>query len=232
MEPQDNFGNQDNQDTNDRDMNNRDMGGRGIDSRDIDTRFTGISQNESVSTFDTPVKASAGPWKMIAIISLVLVVGLAAGLTFFALQASGSDKKLDEKQATIDTQATELAAFQEATGVDNASDVVMGETAIDLTEINGLLVEGSMVTLDGAFVRTSKDSKYEIARFGVTEAAGSGHTAYFFRALPDGEWKKSAFTTEGNNIPFCTEVTEAEIAAFDGVIECEATPSDDEKTAE
>jgi hypothetical protein len=156
-------------------------------------------------------------WMIAAIAAIVVVVGLAAGLTFALLSVSDSKRKVDEMQVSLDSTTSELNRFKEVTGVENPEDVVMGDGGVDVDFSSiAKLLNNAFVYLDGSFLRYNGD--FQVAKFNVSDAGGSGYVAYLYRALPDGQWRYSSFSGQG--APSCDDVTDEEVDAFEGIIEC------------
>ncbi|MFV0484731.1 MAG: hypothetical protein ACK5MU_00660 [Candidatus Saccharimonadales bacterium] len=192
----------------------------------------GMEQPAEVERHDDVVIKVDGPsngkgWKIAAICAIVAVVGLCAGLVFVLMHSNDSSKKVDDVQAKLDASTEELNRFREVTGVDAAADYVSNDDYlnIDFTELYNSIPKESadmslVFALEGAYMKQNGD--YQIATFGVGEVTngsiGGGYTGHFYRALPDGEWKFSNYS--GQAQPVCSDLTEEEQAAFDGVLEC------------
>ena len=175
------------------------------------TQFTGTPQSESTPA---PEPKSGKSSKLFPILAIVIILGLAGGGAFFFMQSSDANKKIDTLTSERDAAKTSLGAFKEATGVDDPADVVTGGGKFDLSGIANLVSAQDLILFEGAFVMTSTDGKFEIASF-----MGIGAQLYFYRTLPNGEWKKSdGFSREP---ALCSEVTDEEIAAFADIVECE-----------
>jgi len=198
-----------------------------MESQDNNPQFTGTPQSESVSF---KPKGGNGSSKIFPIISVILILGLAAGGVFFFMQAQNSTKKIDDLTTERDAAKTELNAFREATGAQNAADVtspsidfgVFYNAISTYNSINAANISENVMLIAAktSFIKPSKNGKFQIAFFGANEPGGSGWNAYFYRALPDGNWTLSNFS--GNGLVTCAEgvPTEDEIAAFEGIVGC------------
>lgn len=159
-------------------------------------------------------------WKIATICAIVVIAGLCAALVFMFMSMTDANKKADDAQAKLNTSTTELNKFREVTGVENAADYVASDVDMDFTTISSLFGDGMVYALSGSYVKDNGD--YQIAKFAAAPVVdgelSTGYTAYAYRTLPDGEWKKSGYT--GNGQANCTDLEAADIAAFDGVLEC------------
>lgn len=207
-----------------------------MEPQDNNMQFTGTPQSETVS-FSEP-KASSGPWKIISIIVVILAIGLAAGLTFFMMKSNENSKKIDELNNSLSVTTNELNRFKDATGVNNPDEIISNDE-VDFLAFYEVLNSAGLTAIptlsivesgaNASFIKLSTDKKYQIASFAATGTEAASWTAYFYRALPDGEWKFSDFS--GQAVPTCNEVSDEEIAAFDGVVECtEAAATDGTET--
>jgi hypothetical protein len=196
-----------------------------MESQDNNIQFSGTPQSESTaSPFPTPKDKGGKTWKLISIISLVLVVGLAAGFTFFLLQAQKDGDKISDLEGRLSTANTELNKFREVTGAQSADDVAMN---MDFSAFFDAMAEADVSTENLVLsvskdwsIKLSEDGDYEIAIFGANDVTlEGGWTAVFYRSLPDGDWKYS-INFSGHQEPFCSELSEDELAAFDGIITC------------
>jgi hypothetical protein len=193
-----------------------------MEPQDNNPQFTGISQSET-SAFTQ--SKSGKIWKTMSTVFIVLFIGAAAGLVFFFLKSQDDTKKIDDLEASISSKTAELNRFKEAAGVDNPDDATTGTgKTIEFSAFFNAMAKFKTayagLALDkDSFIKPSTDGKYQIAKLdGGSGGEDGGGLAFFFRALPDGEWTFSNFS--GNGQPLCDDVTEAEIAAFDGVVEC------------
>ncbi|MDR3297978.1 MAG: hypothetical protein LBT19_01190 [Candidatus Nomurabacteria bacterium] len=173
----------------------------------------GIEQREDVTIKVDGPRGGKG-WMIVAICAAVVAIGLGVGLAFSYINAGDANKKVDEVQAKLDVRTEELNKFKEVTGAENADDVILGGGDVELGEIAKLLGD-KLVSLDNAYVKGNGD--YQIAAFNVVDGE-SGYIGYFYRALPDGKWKSSAFS--GQAVPICKDVTDEDAAAFKDVLEC------------
>lgn len=94
---------------------------------------------------------------------------------------------------------------------------------------DGLQIKDSWPTVSFNALYTTNDAKYLVARIGIghmfevaksnregdtrVERGWGGATAIFYRAIPDGEWKKAY---EGNGIPDCNSFSEEIKSVFRG----------------
>jgi cell division protein FtsL len=197
-----------------------------MNPQDNNTQFTGISQNESIST--SQGDGTKG-WKITAIIAIIAVIGLTAGLVFFALKTKNLNNDIKDLQANLNATNVVLNKFKEATGVSNPEDFVSGTVnigsstffdAMTAADIIGNISLSLIKSGTGAsFIKTSADGNFQIASLGATTESVPGEwIAYFYRSLPDGEWVFSNFS--GLSLPLCSDITQEEIAAFDGIVEC------------
>ena len=101
----------------------------------------------------------------------------------------------------------------------------------------GLQIKNSWPTVSFDALYTTSDAKYLVARVGVghvfevakstregdtrIERGGGGYTAIFYRAIPNGEWKKAY---EGNGFPECHSFSEELKSIFKGQKDPEGRP--------
>ncbi len=168
-------------------------------------------------------KKSAGPWKAISIIFILLTLVAAAAAVFFFITMTADAKKLKDAEADKTTLNSQLNAFKQATGVQDASQIQGFAANINFKDFTDALTAASisnttLTASSSSFIKPSTDGKYEIAAFDATGTATSGTIAYFYRALPSGDWTYSKFSAA--EAPSCTTVSEDEQAAFTGIATC------------
>lgn len=202
-----------------------------MNPQDNNIQFTGMSQNEATAT---PSEGGGKVWKIVSIISIIAVIGLAAGLVFFLMKANGLKEDKDDLQAKLNTATATLNEFKEATGVNNPNDIgTMGTADIDFSVFFDAMTVADVSANaflrisndDMSFIKLSTDGNFQIASFHASTAPDSNWLAYFYRALPDGEWTYSNFSGQDPTVG-CADATNEEIAAFNGVIECLADDED------
>ena len=167
------------------------------------TQFTGTPQSESPA-FEP--KSGKG-LKIFPIIAIVLILGLAAGLVFFFMQAQSNKDKVDTLTTERDAARTDLNAFREATGAQNPEDVTSGK--FDLTGIAKILELGddALIMLGDVDIKITGGGKYQIARHAVGEGI-----SFWYRVLPNGAWKGSGFSSQ--SAPYCKDLEKDDLAAF------------------
>ena len=132
-------------------------------SQDINTQFATAPQSER-----------SGPWKLISAVAIVLVIGFAAGLVFFALQSSKNSDEVDELQASLNATTYRLNQFKEVTGVDNPEDFMAAAGTSLAVEEWGLTFQVPRVFSDLSYVISDNFLRFE----GTLEAA-TGMTPEF-----------------------------------------------------
>jgi|GEM_PF-2167557 len=191
------------------------------------TQFTGMSQSESTDASEGGGKA----WKIISVIAIILVIGLAAGLVFFMMKANGLKGDNDNLQSTVDTRTAELNRFREVTGVQNPNDFsTVASADVDFSVFFDAMTAAGFsnnvslsIARDGSsFIKPSADGNFQIASFSAGGELYNGWTALFYRTLPNGDWTYSDLSGVGilQEAQSCDGIAEEEVTAFDGVIEC------------
>ena len=158
-------------------------------------------------------------WMIAAIISIVLAVGLAAGLAFVFLNLTDKEKKVDELQGSLDASEKLVGELRTATGVENPRDVVIKALGVeDFSKMKELLPESEK---SASFASMTVNGEFQIVRLETTDGAESdaGRSAILYRVLPNGEWAYSE-NFSGDVKPNCGDLTAEEQKAFDGVMEC------------
>jgi len=178
-----------------------------MEPQNTNVQFAGVPQSES-SPFSQP-KSGKG-MKVFAIFAVILILGLTTGGVFFFLQNQESQNKIDELKLQLSSTNATLDEFKRATGVDNPNEVSVGGT-FDFTNIAEVLGD-TAVSLEGAFIRFTKNGNFQIARFGSTP-----NPIFLYRG-DDGQWKKSSFI--GQIDAPCSDFSEDEIAALMDFIGC------------
>ncbi|MCL1839803.1 hypothetical protein FWF89_02260 [Candidatus Saccharibacteria bacterium] len=190
---------------------------------DNTTQFTGTPQSETPAFSEA--KTTGKGIKVFAVFSIFLIIALAAGLTFFYMKSDENSKKVDDLQAKIDAKNEELNNLRET-----AMSEIDFSVFYDAMATAGISEDVYLIATDESFIKTSADDNFQIARFIADEPEGSGWIAFFYRALPDGDWVFSDFS--GNGLASCEDLTEEEIAAFDGIVECFAGEDETGEDAE
>ena len=168
-------------------------------------------------------------WMVFSICLIIIVLGLGTCLFLLGAKYEDNEENLVNVQSELSSVKEKLDKYRELTETEEPEEVVDTKDLTDMfeginTALNDRISSSFLVSLDGAFIKKSANEKYQIASFGVAEIAddssigGGGFMAFLYRELPDGEWAFSNFS--GQAVPNCDEVTEAEIEAFDGVLEC------------
>lgn len=190
------------------------------------TSFTGASQSQTDPVVIETPKKEKNVWKIVSICTVILVLGLGAGLTYFLLNSNDLKKDKDELQGRYDTVMSELAKYKELTGTENADEITnIDDMSVNFEGIQNALSEGLdhdfLISLDGADFKDNSDSSYQTLGLSVYEGAGyaTGFTAYLYRSMTDGDWVYSS-SYSGQAAPGCDDVSEEEEKAFDGVIKC------------
>lgn len=203
-----------------------------MDNQEKEFVNVGMEQPAEVDHHDDVKIKVDGPnggkgWMIAAICAFVAVIGLGAGLVFVWMSGNDTSKKVDEVQASLDARTAELNKFREVTGVESADELTGDDSLnLDLSELYKVLPKTDDLSvlfgLDRAYIKDTVDGKYQIASFPASDVADgeitSGFVAYFYRVLPDGEWKYSGFS--GQAVPGCADLTEEELAAFNGILKC------------
>jgi len=189
------------------------------------TKPTGVSEPDSVPTSKSKSKGKA--W---TIFSIIIIFGLAAGLAFFIFQSIDKSQKISDLEADLSTETGEVAQDQENSDTTEDSEAEAAAVEIDLTVFYDAMIKAGLskytrANLGGSRIMTSANGEYNIAKFGVFDVREcqdgdclGGGIAFFYRALPDGEWTYSNFS--GNGLAMCNDVTDAEKAAFAGIVNC------------
>ncbi len=193
-----------------------------------DNQFTGTPASNTNADSITFAQPKSGPWKVISIASIIIIILLAAGCVYFFLMMGNEANKAADAEDRADSLNTQLQAYHEATGTENPADVKPLTLEVDFVPFYEALASAQISTntlifidKDNSFIRPSTDPRYEIASLATTSDFGATtQPAYFYHELAAGSWHYSTFSTQNPTNPDCTKVTDAEIAAFDGIFTC------------
>ncbi len=210
------------------------------------TNHTVGSQAQEPMQYYEPTRPGGRGWKITGIAFILLFLVAAAGAAIFFFMMGDQANKVTNRDDRIKTIERDLATCQNScsaggsdgtgTGTGQGSGNGQGsgsgqgsgaqggntENFADFytAATSGGAPAGLTLTLarDG-FVRSSTDGNYRIAVFGAT-GAGNANLGkyYFYRGRNESTWTYSKYS--GATVPACSAVSEAEVAAFAGVVEC------------
>ena len=118
-------------------------------SQDINTQFAAAPQSER-----------SGPWKLISAVAIILVIGFAGGLVFFALQSGKNSDEVDDLQARLSATTDRLNQFKEVTGVDNPEDFTSAAGTSLVVEEWGLEFQVPNTFSDLSYVITDNELRF------------------------------------------------------------------------
>ena len=168
-------------------------------------------------------------WQRVAVCMMVIAAGLLIGLVVSLVIVVTKNSEVASLNREKTSLNSELNSIYSKLGVSSLADAITQIDKIevmdggDLSEVNDLLTGkfGASYKLDLADANINfvvRNGVYKIVSLGVYRESGTQRVV-LYEKIADGKWKLGGF--DATKADACTDSTEEEKAAIDGIIPCE-----------